>query len=186
MAKKILFATTNKRKVWQANTALESFGIIVEPVDIEVNEIQSADPEKIGIAKARAAYEVAKLPVVVNDQFWSIPALNGFPGGYMKEVNDWFESEDFLTLLENKSDRTGVLTEVLAYFDGEESKVFQENYSGQFVSEPRGAGDYAFERIFMYDGSDQTIAEHMERGTHARDITESAWTPFGEWYINRG
>ena len=34
--------------------------------------------------------------IVVADTSWSIPSLNGFPGGYMKDVAEWFTPEDFI------------------------------------------------------------------------------------------
>lgn len=184
--KSVLFATTNERKIWQANDALKPYEIEVEQADIEVDEIQSDNPAKIGISKAKAAYQVTRKPVVVNDKFWSIPALNGFPGGYMKDVNKWLTAEDFLALMHNKVDRTGILTEVIAYFDGQQVQEFEEQFTGKFTLEPRGAERYTLERIFIYDGSQKTIAEHAEEGTHARDIQRSAWSKFGEWYKHNG
>lgn len=178
----VLFVTGNSRKVWQAQEALKLFGITVVNQDCEVQEIQSHDATEISIAKAKSAFELLKKPVVINDHYWEIPALGGFPGGYMKDVNHWFTAEDFLSLLAGKTDRTGILTENVVYYDGQEAKHFAAKFQGKFINEARGTGHVPSERVFIYDGRDSTIAECVDRGEHARDINKSAWKLFGEWY----
>lgn len=182
MSKQILFVTGNKRKRKQAQDALEPFGIEVVSQDCDVDEIQSRDPKKIAVAKAKAAYEVLQQPLAVNDHFWSIHALNGFPGGYIKDINQWFSAEDYLKLLENKDDRRTTLTEHVIYYDGKNIKDFTVEFHGKFIREKRGIGHVSAEQIVVFDGSDKTIAEHIDLNEHARDVHQSAWTKFGKWY----
>ena len=93
---KIFFVTGNAEKMLIAQTVCSSSGINVEQVIIEIDEIQGEDPMIIVQDKARRAYEGLAKPIVVSDDSWDIPALNGFPGPYMKSMNKWFKSEDFL------------------------------------------------------------------------------------------
>lgn len=161
---------------------MEPFGISVQVQDNDIDEIQSHNASKIAIAKAEAAYAQLKKPLVVNDHFWSINALNGFPGGYMKDVQAWFEAGDFINLMKNKSDKSVVMTEYVVYFDGKTLKQFNVQFPGRIIDEERGGGRVSFERVVVYDGTDKTIAEHIDAGEHARDIHVSAWHMFGEWY----
>ncbi len=179
---KIIFVTGNKRKIWQAETCLEPLGIKVEQLEIDVPEIQAHDPVEISLAKAKAAYEKVKTPLVVCDHSWAIPALNGFPGGYMKDVNLWFQSEDYLALMKDKTDRRIILTETVVFTDGEQGKVFSVEYPAEMIKEVRGQGKHASERVVVFDGRELTSAEHIDRGEHARDMDKSAWRKFGEWY----
>ena len=78
----IKFATGNQRKIAEANAACKDFDIIIEPIQVDIYEIQHHDPLEVAKHKAHAAYRAAGEPVVVTDTSWSIPALNGFPGGY--------------------------------------------------------------------------------------------------------
>ena len=105
MSKLITFATGNSHKLEEAKSVLKGYGIVVEPLQIDIDEIQHHDPLKITEAKVKSAYEKAGQPVVVNDSSWEIPALGGFPGGYMKDVVGWFTAEDFLALMKDKNDR---------------------------------------------------------------------------------
>lgn len=181
-ARNILFVTGNKRKVWQAQSVLQPLGIQVESKDLDIVEIQAHDPLDIAIAKAQAAYAQVGQPLVICDHAWSFHALKGFPGGYMKDVNGWFEADDFLALMSGKSDRLVTLTETVVYVDGNVVEHFSVDFPGTVTKEARGTGDVVCERVVVYDGSDKTIAEHVDAGEHARDMSKSAWYKFGEWY----
>ena len=120
----IQFATSNKEKMLIAQTVCAKFDIKVEQVSIDIDEIQSEDPIIIVQDKARRAYEGLSKPVVVSDDSWDIPALNGFPGPYMKSINEWFKPDDFLRLMSGIKNRTIIIHQFLAYYDGNTMKVF--------------------------------------------------------------
>ncbi len=186
MSKKVLFITGNKRKAWQAQDALKPFDIQIETKNCDVIEIQSRNGTEIAHAKAKSAYDALQQALIVNDHFWSIPALNGFPGGYLKDMNAWLTEADFLHLMQDKQDRSCVLTETVVYFDGSEFKEFSVDFHGRFIHEARGEGNSPAERLVVFDGTDKTIAEHIDRGEHARDVHKSAWPKFGKWYKDHG
>ena len=102
----IIFITGNKRKIREARSSCDLFNIHVEPRSVFINEIQDHDPINITKQKARDAFNAIKEPLIVNDAFWSITALNGFPGGYMKDMIDWFKSIDFINLMKDKKDKS--------------------------------------------------------------------------------
>ena len=67
MIKTITFITGNPHKLEEAKSVLKEYGIFVEPLQIDIDEIQHHDPLKITEAKVKSAYEKAGQPVVVND-----------------------------------------------------------------------------------------------------------------------
>lgn len=180
--KSVLLVTGNERKIWQATDILKAFDVAVEAKDLDITEIQSHDPLAIAQAKAEAAFSLLKQPLVVCDHSWAFHALKGFPGGYMKDVNGWFEPEDFLALMHSKQDRSVTLTETVIFIDEADSRTFSVDYGGKVIHEARGVGSVPCERVVVYDGSDKTIAEHIDAGEHARDMKKSAWHAFGGWY----
>lgn len=182
--KEIVFATGNSRKIAEATKVLDEFGIKVESVKLEMDEIQHHDPAEITKAKARAAYEVAHRPVVVSDTSWGIPALGGFPGGYMKDIAAWLDAQDWLVLMARHSDKTIYCYEHVAYFDGEELRHFEHTYAGSFVDEARGVvnPDESFEQVVTLM-QDTTMAEQTAAGRLASaGETLDHWEKFGEWY----
>jgi non-canonical purine NTP pyrophosphatase (RdgB/HAM1 family) len=183
----IVFATGNARKIAEANATLGEYGLVVEPTKIEADEIQHHDPAEITKAKARAAYAVVKRPVVVSDTSWAIPALNGFPGGYMKDVSIWWQADDWLSIMARHDDKRIICMEHLAYYDGETLQHFVEEYEGHFTTEARGRIDEAeaFERVAVMYG-DKTMAEQLEEGSHASAGEEHGhWQQFAKWYTSR-
>ncbi len=184
----VYFATTNKEKLLIAQTVCSKFEIKVEQASADIDEIQGEDPFLIVKDKARRAYELLAKPIVVSDDSWDIPALNGFPGPYMKSINSWFKSEDFLRLMDGVKDRTIVLHQMLAYYDGKTMEVFENDIMGKIIDEPRGTNDkspnMAVTELDQDNG--KTIAEVFEQGEEAvakRYLSHpDAWHLFAEWY----
>ena len=177
----LAFATGNERKFLYCKEACAVEDIEVDQLELDVDEIQSGQPEKVAIAKAREAYRLSRRPVLANDLFWAIPALRGFPGAYAKEVDDWFDPEDFLKLMQDKKDRSIVCTETLVYFDGKIEKVFSKQYWGQLVLEPRGSRK-SLMQLVQLDGRSETISEIEERGEQPYTAQPTIWQEFAKWY----
>ena len=185
MTKHIIFVTGNQHKLEEAKAVLEDYDIAFEPLEIAIDEIQHHNPLKITEAKVRAAYEKAGKPVVVNDSSWEIPALGGFPGGYMKDIVNWLTAEDFLALMKGKNDKRIILHDVVAYYDGRELKIFTFEQSGVFVSEPHGKGTSMNQVVSMEDSGGLTIAEEFARRQGGEKINPAHfqhWQKFGEWF----
>ena len=179
--KQIIFATGNARKIGEARLGCEPFGIEVMPREFTIDEIQSKDPQKVSEHKARAAYELAGEPVVVTDTFWNIPALNGFPGAYMKDVAEWFNEQDFLNLIADKGDDRICFSENITYYDGVNVKQFTNNYWGKIVS-PRGIGN-AIENVAEFEG--KTLGERRSEGGYSHKPEEYVWWDFAEWFSKK-
>lgn len=184
----VYFATSNQEKLLIAKTVCSKFDIKVMQASIDIDEIQGEDPVIIVQDKVRRAYEGLSKPVVVSDDSWDIPALNGFPGPYMKSINKWFKSDDFLRLMSGIKDRTIILHQLLAYCDGSILKVFSNDIHGKVIDEPHGKNDRSPNMtvtVLDYDNG-KTIAEVFEQGEKAvveRYLTRpDAWHGFAEWY----
>lgn len=178
----VAFVTGNARKFRDLVLACKEFDLPVEQLKLPVEEIQSADAEEVIRHKARRAYVLAGRPVLVNDTFWNILALRGFPGAYMKEVNEWLKPEDFLALMAGKQDRTVSCTDMSMYYDGKRSKLFSRVYWGAIIDEPRGEGP-SIDQIVVMRGQTLTIAalENAEAKSSV-DSKETAWYEFAKWY----
>ena len=177
----IIFITGNKRKIREARSSCDLFNIHVEPRSVFINEIQDHDPINITKQKARDAFNAIKEPLIVNDAFWSITALNGFPGGYMKDMTDWFKSIDFINLMKDKKDKSIIITDCTVYIDKNGTKVFSKEIPCEFVMKPKGKGS-SIERVVMFNG--KTLAEHHENGDLAEKPDELIYFDFAKWYSN--
>ena len=114
---KIKYVTGNRLKIDYAHNKLKDFGIVLEQVVLDIQEIQSDDKFGVATDKAKKAFEIIQEPLFITDTFWEIPALNGFPGAFMKYVNKWFTPQDFLNLMNNKTDRRVLCYDQIVYID---------------------------------------------------------------------
>jgi XTP/dITP diphosphohydrolase len=179
----ILFATANERKIREATNTLEAYSITVKPTVVEINEIQHHDPAEITKAKARAAFALLQLPVVVSDSSWAIPALGGFPGGYMKDVNIWWSEQDWLNIMAPHTDKTIILQEHLAYCDGDKLVHFSHDYTGTFLDAPQGSRlskNESFERVASLHAG-LSLAQEQEAAINGEKKQLAHWQKFGKW-----
>ncbi|PID31656.1 hypothetical protein CR983_00130 [Candidatus Saccharibacteria bacterium] len=184
---RLLFVTGNPRKIVEAEAAFRHHAVDFETKSLDIDEIQHSDPQKIVEAKVRAAYDIVQRPVVVHDSHWSIPALNGFPGGYMKDVIGWFEPVDFLNLMRGKTDRSIDLCDTVAYFDGQTLKlIVDDEWRGEIVDTPRGNAGISIDKVIQKKGDNKTVAELydlQDAGDEAlAGRVEKVWNDFLEWY----
>lgn len=184
----IYFASSNQQKYDLAKLFCQNAGVEIEQVLLgDIPEIQGENPRDIIEHKAREAFKAFGKPVVVSDDNWNIPALNGFPGPYMKSVNYWFEPEDFLRLMQGKKDRRVYLEPYLAYVDELEVIVFEGRISGLMIEESRGTPQKSSVMNVLSHDSDAglTVAEVYDNKEqlHPRRLQQnSGWQELLTWY----
>lgn len=180
--KTVTFATGNARKIAEAKRTFDTYNINLETVAVDIDEIQHTDSAEITKAKARAAYGAIHQPVVVQDTSWNIPALGGFPGGYMKDTANWWQAQDWLNVMAPYDDKRIICLEHVAYFDGENLHHFEASYDCVFVDSPRGDAlkNNSLELV-VGETNDETFAEAHDRGRAGAEDTEH-WRLFAEWF----
>ena len=178
--KKVLYITGNEQKLSNAKSFLAEYDIAPESQRVDLKEIQSSDAVAIAVQKAKDAYAELDEPLFVNDASWHIPALNGFPGPYMRYVVDWFNIEDILKLMEGKKDRSIILRDTIVYKDGEVEKVFTNDVHGVILETPTEGGHGPFvTKIISLEDSGKSIAEANIVGYSEKE--KPLWQEFAEW-----
>jgi XTP/dITP diphosphohydrolase len=172
----LLYATTNKIKFKKAEKIFSEVEIDLKRGDFDFEEIQVADGKKIALHKARQAFDFFKKPVIVSDDVWSIPALNGFPGPYMKEVDNWFEAEDWLNLMRSKADKRIKLISYVVYKDEKKEKTFVHESERRFISKERKffSKDGLLD-IITLEGDKVVISELRKRGDFIEKGSDDFW-----------
>lgn len=175
----LYFVTGNKDKIRTAETYLYPHNIQFTTQSLQITEIQSESIEDIAKDKAEQAYLALKQPLIVNDHGWSIPGLSGFPGAFMKYMNEWLTPQDFLNLTRELKDRRIILTDVLCFTDGNQTKIFKSELTGTLITEIKGSKPHAM-TITTFDNQ-KTVAEYFDE-----DIDPFAhnktWEEFSSWY----
>lgn len=179
----LYYVTGNKNKINTAKLYLKEFGIEIEGRKLDLAEEQSDSVEKVALSKATQAFEILKSPLIVSDAGWFIESLRGFPGLFMKYINQWLKSEDFLKLMRGKTDRTIMLKEGLCFIDKNGSKVFMQEVKGKILEKPYGSG-LPSDQIISLSNSGMSIAEAREKGIKSAD-DQPVWREFAKWYKNQ-
>lgn len=153
--KDILLVTGNPHKLeeWQRMMPSE---VNLSSVDIDLDEIQSDDPEKIIADKARRAYGVVEKPVIVEDISAGLESLQGLPGPFVKFFLSRLGS-DALWRLAGEREQPATVSCVAAYYDGQDLLMARGDVQGTVVA-PRGDA-YGFSSTFVPNGQTHTYAE---------------------------
>lgn len=156
--KNIIVVTSNKHKVAEINQILGT-NYRVSPHDIP--EIQSMDLDVVIAAKAKAAYELFKKPVLVTDVSLDLAALNGLPGPFVKFFVQTLGAGGTVKLIRGKS-KKAVVTDALGLFDGKSLKIFKGKIEGTLADIPRGNSGFGFDVVFIPKGQKKTYAQMTE------------------------
>jgi XTP/dITP diphosphohydrolase len=183
----LIFSTGNTMKFTNGKVACNRYGIDLKQIPLKVDEIQDESTEYIITDKAKRSFAELGQPVVVSDDSWEIPGLNGFPGAYMKYLNSWFTPENFIDLTKPLVDRRIFLQSRLAYADGKQVKLFLCTYEGYLLDEARGVSGPPSQKVISLLGdNDLSISEVYDRDpiNEDRDV-HKIWDTFCEWYLQK-
>ena len=169
MNKKFVIATNNPHKV-------EEFKKILSPMGIDCYSLKElgivCDAEETGITfaenayiKAKAVYDLCKLPTVADDSGICVDALDGAPGVFSARYGgDGYDDPGRMFLLlknmEGQENRAAHFTSSISCVLNDEVVLGAEGYIfGQLTREPRGTNGFGYDPIFLPDGYSQTTAE---------------------------
>ncbi|MBU0569427.1 non-canonical purine NTP pyrophosphatase [Patescibacteria group bacterium] len=161
--KQITFVTGNKYKFEVAQKVLEEASIELIQQKIDTPEIQSTKVEEIAKYSAKFAAEKLGKPVTVTDAGYFIEALNGFPGPFIKYINQWLTSKDLLRLMKGKANRKVVVRGCLAYCEpGKEPVTFLSEIIGIIARKAvksQNKNSTPIDEIFIPEGFNKVDAE---------------------------
>ncbi|MBP3925402.1 RdgB/HAM1 family non-canonical purine NTP pyrophosphatase [bacterium] len=169
MTKRIVFATGNPHKLKEINAIASSIGQDVEFILPEGNfnpEENGKTFEENSLIKAKAAYELSKMPVLADDSGLCVEALNGAPGlysaryaGSQQEKIDKLLKE--LNGIENRNAKF-VCCMTLLNENGEIEKVVTGECEGKIVTRQSGQNGFGYDPVFEVKNTGKTMAELTE------------------------
>ena len=179
---KISYVTGNPGKFENAQKFFAPYNIEVEQLALKIEEIQSDDSVEITIAKATSAFNTHKQPLFVNDASWAIPSLKGFPGPFMKYINQWFEPVDFVNLMTGKADRRIILRDCIVYIDETGHQVFTHEHQGLILDEmAQFEYKHPSDVVISLSKNHKSIAEEKKNGSFFIEDEDFVWKQFADW-----
>ncbi len=176
----MIFVTSNRGKVREAERYFSPLGVRIIQRKIEYPEIQADSLEEVarfGIGWLRDKLEA---PFFLDDSGLFIGALGGFPGVYSAYVYRTLGNDGILKLLEGVENRKAYFQSVVAYYDGE-LHIFTGRTAGRITREKRGTGGFGFDPIFQPEGFSKTFAEMTTEEKNRISHRGRAFKAFSEW-----
>lgn len=174
--KKITLVTGNKAK---ARDIQKILGFPISIADIELEEIQETDLEKIAIHKINEAFKKIGAPVIIDDVGLYVNAWNGFPGPLIKWIlkAGGGNASVLLKMMEGEENRKAQVRLVAAYHDGKKTHIFFGEDEGEIAEEIRGENGFGWDPVFIPEGSTKTFAEmsfeEKNKDSHRRQALEN-------------
>lgn len=163
--KSFIIASNNAHKVIELDRILNPLGLTsltAKQAGINLSEVEETGTTFAENArlKARAAYELCKMPAVADDSGLMVDALNGAPGVYSARyagegASDADKINKLLSELkgvpEEKRTATFVSSICCILEDGTEIQV-SGKCEGKIALEPKGEGGFGYDPVFIVAG----------------------------------
>jgi len=181
---RVLFSTTNKHKVEEAQEIGKIYYIEFEQINCPYPEIRDEKFENVAREGVKYVYEKINKPVIVEDSGIIIDALNGFPGTFSAYVEKKIGNKGILNLMQcvEERHRTARYISAVAFFDGSVLKTFVGTVEGKISTSERGKNGFGYDPIFIPDGYDKTFGENSgpkKEISHRRKSVEA----FCKFYV---
>tara|TARA_B000000475_G_C15844788_1_gene385459 strand:+ start:27 stop:620 length:594 start_codon:yes stop_codon:yes gene_type:complete len=171
---KVLFLTSNRNKVIEANAILSNLGYEVEqflvnglpPEFIEPQSSSISDVSELKIQQALeliSETEFENHALLVEDSGLFIESLNDFPGVYSSYISKTIGNEGIINLLADKSNRNAEFRAYsILYKNGEYFRALGV-CSGSISTQIKGTNGFGFDPIFIPESGDgRTFGEISE------------------------
>lgn len=156
----MFFVTSNKNKLREFE---EILGIKLDQIEIDLEEIQEIEVEKVVEHKALEAYEKVGKPIIVEDTGLYIEAWQGFPGALAKWVGKTIGFEDIPAMLILRTsdvlNMSAYAKTIVGYYDGNRLEFFEGKICGTISEKAKGDSGFGWDPIFIPEGHKKTFAE---------------------------
>lgn len=163
--KKFILASGNKGKLAEFRAML---GDVISPKDLGINldvEETSDTFYDNALIKARALYELTKLPALADDSGLCVDALGGAPGVFSARYSggdDKDNNNKLLDALKGATDRSAHFECCIVYFDGKDIISATGRTYGVIADSLRGGGGFGYDPLFISDDLGKTFGEASE------------------------
>jgi XTP/dITP diphosphohydrolase len=177
----IYFITSNKHKLAEFKEILAP-QTKIEQKDIELDEIQSLNPQEVIKHKLNEATKKFAGEFLVEDTSFYLDALNGLPGPLTKWFVNTLGREKIYQIVKNLGDFGAEARTVIGYTDGKKVHYFEGIVKGN-LCEPEFESAFGFDPIFVPEGQSKSYAEMGKEEKNKISQRKKALEKFKEWYL---
>lgn len=198
--KKVALSTDNKNKVLEISEILKdyNFKIITKSelgINEEFDEIYNTLEENSRL-KAKKLKEFCDFSVLADDTGLFVDSLNGEPGVFSARYAGVHGDSDanrkkLLKKLESVKDRSAYFKTVIVFIDEDGNEILAKGIlKGKIALEEKGENGFGYDRIFIPEGMNKTLAEigfkEKNKFSHRRRALEDLKKILGDKYDSSG
>lgn len=158
--KNFVFVSGNLKKAHY----LEKFlGQKVKHHKLDLTEIQSLNPLKVVEHKAKEAYKILKMPVLIEDTSLKFTAFGELPGTFVKFFLEEVGNNGMAKMLNAFENRNATAEVIYGYYDGQNFKAYRAELKGLISNVPKEKRGMGWDPIFIPNGQNKTYGEMTER-----------------------
>lgn len=176
----LYFVSSNNHKYQEAKIILDSFGIKLGFIKLNLEEIQSNSLKEIAVSKAKDAFSKCKQSLIIEDDGIFINSLNGFPGPYSSYIFKTIGNNGILNLL--KQNRKAKFVSIITYCDKNILQSFDAKIDGSISKHVKGKG-WGYDPIFIPNNLKKTFAELNNKNELSHRY--KALKKFSNWYLHK-
>ncbi len=187
----LIFVSNNYIKLKEVQEKLAQLDVTVTNRNFEFSELLENDLFCITADKAIVAYDKIVKPLIVMDTGFYVknyPNNPDFPGAFIKtNLLDTIGINGLLENMKNVTDRKCLLKECLAYYDGDNFKVFESSQEGTLAySEYQVTNTDKYTKlfgVFIPEGYSKTIGEmSSDEKEELAKTNPNVLSLFANWY----
>lgn len=167
LGKKLFIGTRNAHKISELRAIAGAHTDLLSCLDFpDVQEVDEPHDtlEANAAAKAKGYFAQTGLPCLADDSGLEVEALQGRPGvdtahyaGPQRNAAD--NNKRLLAELKDITNRRARFRTVMAWYDGQELRLFEGIVQGHIATEPRGEAGFGYDPVFIPEGYTQSFAE---------------------------
>ena len=164
----IIFATQNEHKVDEVKAMLLGTDITIKSLktlDCQLEVEETGDSfEANAFLKAKAIYDLYKIPVFSEDSGLVVDALNGLPGIHSaryagEERNHDQNIDKLLTALKDVDKRLARFVSNICFYNGSVARHFSGKVEGKISYSRQGKGGFGYDPVFIPQDHNKSFAE---------------------------
>ena len=152
----LILVSGNPNKGIEAERIL---GVPLLRVSLALPEIQAATVEEITRYKLEVARTKGYHRLIVEDVSLGFDELGNFPGPYVRWLLEAAGGKGLAAIAYALNNRSACAQCCVAYWDGNEGRLFNGQCKGEILVEPRGERHFGWDAWFLPRGSKKTFAE---------------------------
>lgn len=160
---------------------MQKKNIYMKFIKVTLKEIQSESIIEIAEDKAKKAFDIIKMPVIIEDDGLFIDTLNGFPGVYSSFVFNTIGNKGILDLLKNNYKRRARFLSAISFCDGKIIESFVGETTG-YITTKVFPGGWGFDPIFNPENEDKTYGQMDKFKKNQISHRSVALRKFLKWY----